>query len=174
MNDTISYASPEEAGVFLLLQQNRLAEARNRCQAGCVRAPGDPRWWLALAAVSAGTGDLPAVVNCCHRVLELDPGHGGAQYNLAVALQQMGRLAEAEGVFRTFLTSQPRHAMARAGLGAVLSALGRVNEAVDQYREAAALRPRDAQLRFNLGVALDRLGRWTEAAGWYQIGRAHV
>ena len=78
MNDTISYASPEEAGVFLLLQQNRLAEARNRCQAGCVRAPGDPRWSPVLAAASAGTRDLSVAAICCPPLLGLALAHGRA------------------------------------------------------------------------------------------------
>jgi Flp pilus assembly protein TadD len=83
----------------------------------------------------------------------------------AFALQQAGRLADADALYAQVLAATPDDATALVNGGAVALARGDVELAIARFRHAARVAPRNAPARNNLGYALLRAGRATEALG---------
>src|SRR5690349_8116573 len=71
----------------------------------------------------------------------------------AQALEQQGKLADAEQAWRQIAQSNPQDAAAFASLGLVLSKRGKYAEAVPAYRKALALNPRLPGIHLNWGLA---------------------
>ena len=91
----------------------------------------------------------------------------------ALSLQQNGRLAEAERLFRSAIATSGTatdalHARALAGLGATLLALGRLDEALAACEAAAAVVPNSAEANFNLAGAYIAARRPADALACYE------
>ncbi|MGH7943506.1 MAG: tetratricopeptide repeat protein [Opitutaceae bacterium] len=78
------------------------------------------------------------------------PDYLEAHNNLASALFQAGRAAEAIEHYRAAIRLQPSYAEAHFNLGLVLSRLGRSAEAITAYAEAVRLRPDDERAKGEL------------------------
>jgi tetratricopeptide (TPR) repeat protein len=85
----------------------------------------------------------------------------------ALSLHQLGRLHEAEQLYRALLASVPAHADAQNNLGHVLEALNRPEDAVRHYTKAIETKPDFPEAFLNLGNALQTLGRYDEAIARY-------
>lgn len=116
----------------------------------------------AWAALQAGRYDLAAALY--QQVLAADPGDVAAAGNLGVALEALGRDAEAEAAFRRAVALAPNLAEAHSSLGYVLFKLSRPKDSMAACRRAIALRPDLADAHSNLSAALVALGRAGEAA----------
>ena len=83
----------------------------------------------------------------------------------AAELHRLGRIAEAEPLYRRVLDAAPRHADALHLLGLALhqSGTGSANEAVDLVRRAITERPNIPDFYSNLARMLEKLGRTDEA-----------
>ena len=81
----------------------------------------------------------------------------------AQALQQGGRIGEAEGVYREVLRRSPRHFDALHSLGMLAFQAGHAQAAADLIAQALAVDPNDAGAHGNLGYVLHVLGRRDEA-----------
>jgi predicted O-linked N-acetylglucosamine transferase (SPINDLY family) len=81
----------------------------------------------------------------------------------AQALQQAGRLGEAERLYREVLRRQPRHADALHYLGLVAYQAGHPQAAADLIAQALAVAPGDAGAHANLGLVLQALQRFDDA-----------
>ena len=79
------------------------------------------------------------------------------------ALHQIGRVAEAEAVYRSVLARDPRQFDALHLLGLILYQRGRLGEAHDLLSQAVKLRPRSPQALTLLMAALLAMGRLEEA-----------
>src|SRR5215467_13953480 len=79
------------------------------------------------------------------------------------ALHQIGRIAEAEAVYRSVLARDPRQFEALHLLGLILYQRGRFGEAHDLLSGAIKLRPRSPQALTILMAALLAMGRLEEA-----------
>jgi len=88
-------------------------------------------------------------------------------FRQAVSLHQLGRLHEAEQLYRALLASVPEHADAQNNLGHLLETLNRPEEAVRHYAKAIEIRPDFPEAFLNLGNALQALGRHDEAIARY-------
>jgi len=88
----------------------------------------------------------------------------------AVRLQQDGRVAEAEALYRELLAVMPGEPHLLGNLGAALRSQGRLDDAIAAYRQAIAVKPDFAELHSNLGTALKDQGRLEDAVIAY--GRA--
>ena len=71
----------------------------------------------------------------------------------AIALEQQGRLAEAETAWRQVIAQNPGDAAAFASLGVVLSKEEKYTDAGGAYRRALALNPNLPGVQLNLGLA---------------------
>ncbi|MGH7116717.1 MAG: tetratricopeptide repeat protein, partial [Stellaceae bacterium] len=101
-------------------------------------------------------------------VLERDPDHVRALFNLGLVRIRQGALDDAIGLFGKALRRQPDFAEAHNALGIALRLSNRLEEALAHYREALALRPDYAEVENNIGQVLRALGRTAEAIGHYE------
>ena len=81
----------------------------------------------------------------------------------AQALQNAGRIGDAERVYREVLRRSPRHFDALHSLGMLAFQAGHPQAAADLIAQALAVDPQDVVARGNLGYALHVLGRHDEA-----------
>jgi len=84
-------------------------------------------------------------------------------FDLALQHHRVGRLAEAEALYRQILAVEPRHADALHLLGVVAHQVGKNDVAVGLIRQAIALKPNDPDAHSNLGNALRENGQLDEA-----------
>ncbi|HTZ19987.1 MAG TPA: tetratricopeptide repeat protein [Opitutaceae bacterium] len=96
------------------------------------------------------------------------PQSARAHENLAVALLQLGRSAEADLHFARAVALQPGYVTAHYDWGAALLDQGRVPEAIAELQSAVRLAPEHADARVNLGNALMRAQRPAEAIVHYE------
>lgn len=89
------------------------------------------------------------------------------QREAAIALEQEGKLAEAEEAWRGFLKTHPGNAEAYANLGLLEARQEHYSEALPLYRKAMALNPAMPGLRLNLGLSLFKSGAMKEAAATF-------
>ena len=76
-----------------------------------------------------------------------------------LALHQLGRLADAEPIYRRVLDKQPSHPAANHLLGLIKLQQGEAESAVALISRAVHVRSGDAQYHCNLGVALNAAGQ---------------
>ncbi len=100
--------------------------------------------------------------------------------NTAVQQHQLGKLDEAESIYRQILqiqsdcgvgtvTSGNRYNLiAISNLGIILQQQGKLDEAVESYQQALHLKPDWAQAHYNLGNVLQQQGKLDEAVESYQ------
>jgi tetratricopeptide (TPR) repeat protein len=88
--------------------------------------------------------------------------------NLAWALQQQGKTAQANAHFARAVALEPGYVTARYNWGVALLDQGRVAEAIAQFEAAVALAPDHADAYVNLGNALMQVQRAVEAIPQYE------
>ena len=144
--------------------------------------PRPQRTWLALTVVAtllavSATGQLGHwrdSVRLWTRAVELDPRNDVALYNLASALAEAGREAEAAARYRELLRLLPDHGPARHNMAVLeaerlerqaneLASAGRLDEAARVYGQALAHDPARLHSRASRGMALATLGRFADA-----------
>ncbi len=76
-----------------------------------------------------------------------------------LALQQQGRLREAEACFQTILHHDPAHADANNAMGTLAVAADRIDVAINYFTRALAAVPREVRYLNNLGNALALSGK---------------
>ena len=86
----------------------------------------------------------------------------------AFALEQQGKISEAETAWRSILAAHPNDAEACAHLGFLEARQEHYKQAVPLYRKALALDPSMPGLRLNLGLALFKGGELKEAIQVFQ------
>lgn len=82
----------------------------------------------------------------------------------ALALEQQGKLVEAEAAWSALLKARPRNPEPYAHLGLLAARQQRYSEAIPYYRKALAINPAIPGLRLNLGLALFKAGDLAAAA----------
>lgn len=103
---------------------------------------------------------MTVLVAVCRAQNSLSPE---SQRRHAIALEQMGRNAEAELAWREFLRIHPRNPEAYAHLGLLEARKEHYKEAVDLDRKALAIDPTIPGLRLNFGLALFKSNNLTQA-----------
>jgi len=128
-------------------------EARSR-RAATVDAPG----WVERAN-ELETIDPGAALRGYRKALALDSGCTDAYVNLGRLLHQLGRLREAEQVYRAGLEHGEPDALLQFNLGVLLDDLDRSEDAIAAYGEALVLDPRLADAHYNLSLLYEKLGK---------------
>ena len=111
----------------------------------------------ALAVANANLGNLLASKNELAEAAwhyERASGKAVDQFNYAVTLVRMNRMAEAEKHILAALKDDPNLPEAHDVLGGLLENRGRMDAALAEYREAVRLRPGFGKAHLDLGVAL--------------------
>lgn len=81
----------------------------------------------------------------------------------AVELHQSGKLAQAEKLYREFLSAEPNHAVALHLLGVCLFQRGKAEDALVFFERSVRLQPKDPGAHINHALALSALNRIDEA-----------
>jgi tetratricopeptide (TPR) repeat protein len=97
-----------------------------------------------------------------------NPASWMAQDNLAMVLDQEGKLDEAMVHYQASLQIYPDHEEARNNLGTALDRKGKLDEAISQFQIALQINPNGAETRNNLGHALLQKGNVDEALAQYR------
>ncbi len=153
--------------VQVLLQQNRLEEARILLEQICNLDRRDAEAWYLHGAVHHHLGKLEEAAVCYTRVIALQPDQAEAHYGLGIIRQAQGNLADAQAHYQRVLTLQPAHLEAYSNLGTVFESLGQFEEAAQCYEQALGLDPRRAESHYNLGNVQRELQQYETAAQSY-------
>jgi protein O-GlcNAc transferase len=89
-------------------------------------------------------------------------------FELALQRHRVGRLADAEGIYRQILAAQPNHVEALHMLGVIAHQMGRNDLAIGWIQRAILLDPHKPLAHSNLGEAFRALGRLDEAIASYR------
>jgi Flp pilus assembly protein TadD len=118
---------------------------------------------LAAATRFENAGDLRAARTAYERVLELEPAHSLANYQLAVLADDEGRFDEAEAHYRILLDKSPKNPDLLASLGWSYFLQGRYDESERTLREALTVDSRHPTALYNLGWLYGTLGDYDQA-----------
>lgn len=160
-------AAPVELSQLVeLFSSGRYAELESRTRLLVEQYPDSGIHWKLLGASlqMQGKGALPAL----QKAAELLPDDAEVHSNLGAALQELGRLAEAEASLRRALEIRPAYAEASSNLGNVLKDRGQLEDAVASYRRALETNPGFAEVHYNLGAVLQNLGQPDGAMASYR------
>jgi hydroxyacylglutathione hydrolase len=119
--------------------------------------------WMAGAMTLAQQGLLEEALFCCHKVLAENPDDSRALENKAFLLKDLGRDAEAVGIFDQVLAKKPDHFYALIGKGMALMAQEKFGDALEVLDQALLLQPDNREILINKGLALYLVGRQEEA-----------
>lgn len=155
----------EEA--YRLFATGDLAGAERALGAILRAAPGDVGALNMLAGVKRAAGDSAGALALLEQAAQRAPQLAPLQLNLALALHEAGRHADAAPVFERAFALGARNAGAWRARGLSLVALERNEEAAACFREALALESNDADCWFNLGRALHGARRFEDAVHAY-------
>lgn len=109
-------------------------------------------------------GDRQGALTHYAAAVEFKPDWAAARNNLAILLEEQGRVDEAIEQYRLAVHYTPRYALAHNNLAVLLARKGRYTEAVLYYETALRIDPALADAHRNLGLLLLQQGRIEEAA----------
>jgi predicted TPR repeat methyltransferase len=133
------------------IRAGRLHPAMQQLIAACSLDKQDPEIWFYLGTVHGLLGDASSAEKSFRAALALRPGFIQARFNLANALRDQDRLAEAEQEYRAVTRHVVQHAPAWVALAYVLIKQGRLSEAEAAARRAIQSSPRSADSHVALG-----------------------
>lgn len=149
-------------------QANDLETANRLLDEVCRTTPGDVQAWLLRAAVYGQAGQFEGTIECCKRVLAVEPHNGHGYFYLGGAYGSLGRYDEAVPAYREAVQLSPGDPVMRCSFGAALSFAGQAEESVAQFQEAIRLRPGYAEAHCGLAHASAVLARYNDAKVHYQ------
>jgi tetratricopeptide (TPR) repeat protein len=118
--------------------------------------------WFERGCVLEG-GDTDAAREAYEHALQTEAAHLGAHLNLGRLLHEVGRLAEAERVYRRAIQLCGDDPLLFYNLGVLLEDMGRKSAAMDAYEKALRHDPRLADCHYNLALLCKALGRPRQA-----------
>ncbi|HEY5290777.1 MAG TPA: tetratricopeptide repeat protein [Burkholderiales bacterium] len=111
--------------------------------------------------------DYAEAERCFRAALGIEPGNLLTLNNLAVALHEQGRLAEARKMLEDVIAGMPDYAAARFNLGRVHMELDELGSALACFEEVLRRDPADADTFVMIGAALERRGEFGEAEEYF-------
>lgn len=108
-------------------------------------------------------GKIKESEHLCYKILESNPDHPLANYNLGITSFALGKLNEAKNSFKKVIELKPDYTEAYFNLGITLQKLNQFKEAEIHFKKAIALKSNYTKAYYNLGISLYSLGRLEEA-----------
>ena len=103
-------------------------------------------------------GDIPEATKCYQYCINQGLNDHRVFSNYGIILQNLGRLKDAELLYRKAIEIKPDLAEAHSNLGFILQNLGRLKDAELSYRKAIEIKPDLAEAHSNLGLILKNQG----------------
>ena len=150
------------------LVAGRLIPAREKLAAVVREDPGNPVFLDTLAHAYRRLGDYPAAIAWYRKAVAAQPSASDTRYDLAVTLQEAGRLPEALHEIEQALQRDSSRPEAFDVLGIARLSEGKPEEALAQFDRAAALDPASPRTQNNRGNVLRELKRLDEAEAAYR------
>ena len=148
--------------ILTLVKAGKGPEAVERAHAFVAQAPGDPNRHFTLG-LAQSEQNVTDAIGTFRRVLELDPRHTLALYNLALVLKRADQAPEAIATLQRALEIEPR-AEAHYTLGVIYFQQGDLDRAARALGAAVAAEPRYADAHHTLGAVLAARRDWAKAA----------
>jgi tetratricopeptide (TPR) repeat protein len=148
--------------ILALVKAGKGTEAIERARALVAAAPDDPDRSFTLG-LAQSEQDVTEAMRSFRRVLELDPRHTLARYNLALVLRRADRLPEALEELGRALAIDPRPEV-HYTMGTIYWHQGDLDRAANALRAAVAAEPRYADAHYTLGAVLKAKRDWDGAA----------
>lgn len=136
--------------------------ARRKASALVQRFPLSAFAWRVLGASTPLAESADRALEALRIACDLDPDNVDVQLNLALALNELGRLDEADALYRSVLSTQPANYRALVNRGLLLAAK-RDPEAEALLRQARSLDAGDPRIALALGTYLRDTDRCAEA-----------
>jgi tetratricopeptide (TPR) repeat protein len=154
----------------LLIEAGRLQEARQAMEQLRESHPQEAKGiYLAEAGVLMETGHVNLALSLLGEALAAYPGDLDLLYSLALALEKVGRIQEAERNLRAILAKAPQNAQALNALGYTLvNRTDRFQEGIALLQKAIALDPDNPAILDSLGWAYYRLKDYQQAEAYIQ------
>lgn len=147
-----------------LLDIDRVNEAEKYFLKALKIDPTHPHTLFGLALVYAEKGQTDLENLYLRRTTDSEPDFYEAYYNLAINLQDEGKLEDAEAEYRKVLDRNPKHILARQNLGLLLSRLERHEEGVKLLERGIRLNPDEKSKTLgHLIIVLKKGGNIAEA-----------
>lgn len=137
---------------FLAQSLDRLAEAVEAYEFVLARDPQDFESWNNLGNARSALGDYDGSVAALEHAIALDPHAAPTRINLAAALADAGRRAEAETVLRAATKDFPEDPHVLHDLYVLLKADGRQKEALAMLEQAVRLDPAHTARQLTLAI----------------------
>ena len=106
----------------------------------------------------------PDSMSLFEHAIEVTKHNDVAQFGLAKAFREQGKLDQAIEHYTESLRISPNYPHVHVDLGIALFEAGKADQAVEHFNQALRLKPDFADAHTNLGYALIRQGRFNEAA----------
>ena len=119
--------------------------------------------WFQRGVARQNAGDPFEAINCYGRVIALGGKAFGVYYNLAYALQTIGKEDEALENYIEATRLNPDFAEAHNNLGNIFLKRERLEEAQNCYERALSTNPNLDDAHFNLGLVLQKRGELAQA-----------
>jgi len=153
-------------------------------------APGNPSALFALAQHYSGIGDNAKAVVRYRELLQFEPEHEAAHYNLGLLLLDDKKWREAQEQFNWVIQRDPKNTKALFNRGRARYRLQEYKEAIADYKEAIALQNGNyPEALLNTGLVQTALKDYAAAeqsyrkaiaqredyaAAWYNLGLLHM
>ena len=103
-----------------------------------------------------------------NEILKSSPFHEGAQSNLGILYNQLGKPQKAINCFEKAIQINPNSANAYYSLGVIFAQLGESQKAISYYEKAIQINPNSANAYYSLGVIFAQLGESQKAISCYE------
>jgi tetratricopeptide (TPR) repeat protein len=129
---------------LMLQREGKFADAWPWLKQATELEPDNSTHWQNLAELHDARDDFTEAANAWLRVIALEPERPGPRVALGWALQEQGKLANAEAQYKAALQANPNWAAAHINLGGLAEELGDLTGAEACFRAALAANPRFA------------------------------
>ena len=145
----------------------RFQEAIAICSRVLKAVPRDLNVTYLMAMLQAQVGDFAQAATFFEAALAIKPDFTDARFNLAYALNLLGRHEAAIPHYAEILRVNFRHGGARLNYSNCLKETGRYFEALASYDELLRILPQSAEAHSNRALVLEKLRRLDEALAGY-------
>ena len=133
---------------------------------------------FALALQNHKKNNFQIAEKLYNEILKSSPYHEGAQSNLGILYNQLGKHQKAINCFEKAIQINPNSANAYYSLGVIFTQLGESQKAISYYEKAIQINPNSANAYYSLGVIFTQLGESQKAISYYekaiQINPNHI